>query len=175
MPHFQFLSQSLHALALQEALASNLVIDGRIETRGTIASSVPQVFSEGVLVIPQLGSDTAREGIEEEVAERATVEHKPVVPANETAKVPLATIVLDLVIVVVGDAPAARGTLVGVVDDLGAIAIHLGRVGGVLVVTVAGGRHALDDSVLDEDDDVLPVVLVTAEEPEVALEIVLIP
>lgn len=159
-----------------------LSILGRVETGDRVTSSRAQRVSELIVLVPELGADAAVEGLEQNIAEAALTGHRgPVVPADQVAEDPLLGVVLLLLVVVaVGEAPAVRVGPVLVVDHLGVRAVLQEPVVlGVLVLAVARGGHALDVVALREDDDVFPVMVVAmakgAPDGLVLLKVVLIP
>lgn len=125
----------------------------------------------------QLGPDAAGPRLQHLVPQAHA---RPAVPPDQWAAEPGARRVLDRpLVIVVGKAEAVRRDAVLVVDQQGAPVLGREAVAGVLVVAVAGGRDAEDGVVAGEDDDVLPVVAVAAQEaaPEglVLFEVVFIP
>lgn len=114
-----------------------LLVLGGIKTRALITSSLTKLLSKAIILIPELRTNTAVPSIIEVVSQRSTVDNRPVVPTNKVTDEPLTGVVLDIIVGFVGHAPAVSEATVFVVDDLGALAVETGSVGGVFVATVA--------------------------------------
>lgn len=123
-----------------------------------VASSSPERVSE---LSVQLGANTSAPGVQHGIPEASA---GPVVPADKGTSEPGSSSVLNVVVALVGNSEAVGGSAVLVVDNLGAQAILAEAVGGGAVAAVARGGHALHLVVLDEDDNVLPIVAVATEE-----------
>lgn len=153
---------------------TRLRVSEGIKALDTITSSSLQRVTK---LIVKLGTNTTTPVLEHLVTKTNI---RPVVPANKGSAEEGASRVLGVVaVIVVGEAEAVSSSAVLVVDKERAATVDGELVAGAVVLAVAGGGHADDIVALGEDDDVLPVVAVTAEEAAayslVLFKVVLIP
>lgn len=151
----------------------DLSIKVRVETRNAITSSFLELVAK---LIVELGTHATAPGREHLVTQGNI---GPVVPADERAGVELTKGVLGSgEIIVVGKSEAVGANTILVVDQVGSLARQRELVAGTAVATMAGWCNADNSFTLGEDDNVLPVVAVSAQEAShdslVLLEVVLI-